>query len=167
MQLVCCACVRADVQRAFVLSRKGVRRRGCMGGVFGPSGSSPPAPDAAFDSLVNHGFASPLSLWAPGSPAPFRCNVCSALDAANRREVVADTCEDGCCPMLFCKDIFVVGVGWRSFVGRPRLSCAVLSGVLRNILAQAGRLFCSRPHSPRARAPKRKRLRRSRLIALV
>ena len=47
-------------------------------------------------------------MWAPGLAAPLRCNVCCALDAAKHREVVVDTYENRCDPMIVRRDIFLV-----------------------------------------------------------
>ena len=59
------------------------------------------------DSCVDNGFASSLGLRAPGAPAPFCCNVCCALDAAQFREAVVGDYESRCGPTVVCKDIFL------------------------------------------------------------
>ena len=75
-------------------------------------------PSSVCDSFVDAGLASSLGLWAPGSPAPFRCNVCCALGAALFREAVVEDYKSRCHPALVCKDVFWRVRGWRNCVVR-------------------------------------------------
>ena len=61
---------------------------------------------AACNSCVDNGYDSSLGTWSPGASAPFRSNICSAIDATKYREAAVDEYTNRCDPLSVCKDIF-------------------------------------------------------------
>ena len=65
-------------------------------------------PSALCDTYADYGFAASVGIWSPNAPAPFRCNICRALDAAKHREFVAGEHRNRRDPASICRDIFMV-----------------------------------------------------------
>ena len=62
-------------------------------------------PSAVCDSCADTGLASSSGAWAPNATAPFRCNICRALDAAERRESVVGEFKNRCDPSAIGRDV--------------------------------------------------------------
>ena len=95
------------VKRVCILSNQGVRDWGKWL-VCGDCVGRRDPPRAVCDSYADNGFASSLGTWAPNASAPFRCNICRALDAAKYRESVVGVYQNRCDPSSICRDIFAV-----------------------------------------------------------
>ena len=63
-------------------------------------------PSSLRDACADNGFAASVGVWPPNAPAPFRCNICRAVDAAKRRESVAGEYMNRCDPASVRRDIF-------------------------------------------------------------
>ena len=66
------------------------------------------SPGALCDACADNGFASSVGLWAPSAPAPFRCNICRALNSAYHRESVWGDYKNRRDPASARRDMFIV-----------------------------------------------------------
>ena len=65
-------------------------------------------PSSQRDTCADNGFATSVGPWSPDAPAPFRCNICRAMDAAKHRDSVVGENKSRCDPTSVCRDNFTV-----------------------------------------------------------